>query len=392
VFLWLVVTSSSKVLTVWWVPAWILALTPFWYSGWITGSQAGVPWDAMLSELQNFLLLPLLLIIATTVLENRAEWNATAYALYATAAFVAFMGLLEYFYPDVRNILPQFVSDATPYVSQDGFARAAFSFWGHQAAAFICALAVPFVIPLLQHKRNALHTLLIWSGAALMLGAVYLSGFRILWLLTAVQVLLWLMLQRRFAAMLIVASATVSGYASLPETTRLRAESFVLALQGNPVDTSSASHLTRLSGAVDVVSTQPFGLGWTGSGWVHCDFVQIAANLGIIPGFIFAGAFLWTAFGITRLALKRGPNQPLNAALLLSFVTAGGILATQVISVLPQLACPIWLTWALTAVAIRQQTHSKEALNHARATFRPTSNFQLRTYDPRHAGVGAQRY
>jgi len=125
---------------------------------------------------------------------------------------------------------------------------------------------------------------------------------------------------------------------------------------------------------------------------VHSDFIQIAANLGVIPGLLFAGAFLWTAFRLFLLVRDcEDPARPLRLALLLSFITAGGIMSTQVICVLPQLACPVWLIWVLAAVAVRQQGKRVEAKSRAGANFRFAANLQLREYGPEHAGVRAGR-
>jgi hypothetical protein len=75
----------------------------------------------------------------------------------------------------------------------------------------------------------------------------------------------------------------------------------------------------------------------------------------------------------------------------LSLITAGGIMSTQVICVLPQLACPVWLIWALAAVAVRQHGIQQEAKSRVGANFRFASNFQLREYGSAHAGVRAER-
>ncbi len=393
VFLLLLLTTSSKVQTKWWVPVWLWAMVPFWYWGWQVGSASDFASDEMLSELQNFIIFIPLFVVAATVLQNKREWKPVVLVFYVTAVFVAALGLLEYFYPGIRNIFPQFVSTTDPYVGEDGFARAPFSFWGHQAATFLCAMAIPFIIPILTMWRpNHVGQLAVWASEAVLLAAVYLSGFRILWLLLLVQLILWLALNRRYALGLIATATAVSGYAALPDATKMRIESFILALQGTPVESSGADHLNRLSDALNSVVDEPLGLGWTGSGWVHCDFVQIAANLGIAAGIIFAGAFLWTAFSLLRAALDRKwADRPLYVALLLSFITAGGIMSTQVICVLPQLACPVWLIWVLGTIAVRQRKSVKEITENASANIRLAAHVQLREHAPGYAGVGSGR-
>ena len=35
------------------------------------------------------------------------------------------------------------------------------------------------------------------------------------------------------------------------------------------------------------IASHPLGTGWGSQGWVHSDFLQISATIGIIPGIIF---------------------------------------------------------------------------------------------------------
>ncbi|HEY4363712.1 MAG TPA: hypothetical protein VGN17_22285 [Bryobacteraceae bacterium] len=392
VFLWLAATASSRVRTEWWVPAWVWAMVPFWYWGWILGRGADAQWDEMFSELQNFILFIPLFIVAATVVRKTQDWKNVVMVFYVTATFVAALGLLEFFFPSIRGIFPQFVSNTDPYVSEDGFMRAPFSFWGHQAATFLCAMAMPFIIPIWNWRPGHTGHVFTVMAFALLLGAVYLSGFRVLWLFTGAQFLLWLMFNRRYALGIMSGVVAITAYSALPEATQLRAQSFILALQGTPVETSGADHLNRLSDALNAVRDYPFGMGWTVSGWVHCDFVQVAANLGLIPGLLFAGAFLWTGFSLFRLVRERGNiNRPLHLALFLSFATAGGIMSTQVICVLPQLACPVWFIWALAAVAVRQQGTERRESRRVNTNLRFAPHVQLREHHPEHVGISAQR-
>jgi O-antigen ligase len=127
---------------------------------------------------------------------------------------------------------------------------------------------------------------------------------------------------------------------------------------------------------------------------VHSDFIQVAANLGIIPAVIFGAAYLWTAFKLFKLVGRRSlEERPLYLALLLAFITAGGIVSTQVIIVLPQLACPVWLIWALAAVALRQHAAGKEKTVYVRSRqcIRVATRIQLPEHSREDVGVGSSR-
>src|SRR5258706_14964833 len=209
--LWLVLTASPRTWTSWWVPGWVWLLLPFWVWGWILGGRNDVAWDEMFSEVQTFLLLIPVFILTATVLHKRRDWKTVVLLFYVTATFVGALGLLEYFYPGVRGLFPQFVSKTAPDVGQDGFARAQFSFWGHQAATFLRAMALPLVLPLLSWWPTHVPRILTCLAMPLLLAAVYLSGFRMLWLLIALQFILWLVLNRRYGLGVVAGVVSLTG-------------------------------------------------------------------------------------------------------------------------------------------------------------------------------------
>ena len=52
-------------------------------------------------------------------------------------------------------------------------------------------------------------------------------------------------------------------------------------------DSSGSVRLARAKRAINSISNNPFGTGWSSQGWVHSDVLQISATIGAIPGFIF---------------------------------------------------------------------------------------------------------
>ncbi|HWE51698.1 MAG TPA: hypothetical protein VG273_18030, partial [Bryobacteraceae bacterium] len=124
-------------------------------------------------------------------------------------------------------------------------------------------------------------------------------------------------------------------------------------------DSSGLKHLNELTGGINQALNEPMGIGWTGAGWVHCDFVQMAANLSIPAGLIYAGAFLLTLMRLTVRVTGRGLSEEyrdLAIAVLLSFMTAGALMSTQAVSVLPQLAHPVWFSWLLAEIVSRKSS------------------------------------
>jgi len=148
----------------------------------------------------------------------------------------------------------------------------------------------------------------------------------------------------------------VGGYQFVPNTNE-RVITGIAALRGAPIDHSAQDRKDRALDALNSVIETPFGRGWSSAGWVHSDFLQVAANLGLIAGLMFLGGYIYTLlrFGRRLLPYLREPEQgDLGLSLLLAFVAAGGLLATQGVEVLPQLVLPVWFVWTLVEVWLHQ--------------------------------------
>jgi hypothetical protein len=342
-----------------WLPTWVWLSLPFWVWGWIPGFAAGRPWDQMLAEFRDFALLIPLAFVASAVLKERNSWRSVMLAFYITGAWIAGMGILEYVFPNIRLMLPGFISNPEPAVTTEGFLRARFSFWGASAATFVCVLAVPMAVAVWQRCRTSYQRSLALIALAMQVFGIYVGGYRSMWLLLGVEVFLWALLRYSVAHAWLVLIPLVASYQFLPKAAQERALSMILAVEGRPLDSSAADRWDRLIGALEQALRHPLGSGWAGSGWVHSDFAQVAANLGLLAGAVFLGAWLITLLRLwqrLRCRIRNGEEGAIGLALLLSFVAAGGILAMEGVQVLPQLVLPVWLVWILSELWIRQTT------------------------------------
>src|SRR5207237_10898192 len=128
----------------------------------------------------------------------------------------------------------------------------------------------------------------------------------------------------------------LGGYQFIPKTDE-RVISGIAALKGNPIDHSALDRKERALEAISDAITVPFGGGWASAGWVHSDFLQVAANLGLAAGFIFLGGYLYTLVRMVRRMrtwLRTSPQGDLGLSLLLSFVGVGGLFAMHGLQVL----------------------------------------------------------
>jgi hypothetical protein len=346
-------------------PLWLWMLMPFWVLAWWPMINGALPWGRMLNEFRNFFLLIPLMIVASVVLRWKNYWRYLLLAFFLAGSCIALMGVLEYWFPTVTRLFPEFVTNAKPSITEEGFERAQFSFWGGPPATFICALALPAAIALARWWPRWSYRVVIGAASILQILAIYIGGYRSIWLILIVQVLaVCLMRSKRQGAIvaLLCIIFAIGGYQLVPRTSE-RAMSGIAALQGRPTDTSAAGRTNRALGALNATIEAPLGSGWSTAGWVHSDFLQVTVNLGIIAGLIFFGGCVYTLYRLGRRVLLRertGEQEDLGFSIFLSFIAVGGILAMEGVSVLPQMALPVWFVWVLAEVWLRQTATLRE--------------------------------
>ncbi|MHB1422894.1 MAG: O-antigen ligase family protein [Gemmataceae bacterium] len=344
------------------LPTWILLMMPFWGWAWLAGWDRGFPWDQRLAEFRNFVLLIPLFLVTPVVLSRRGGWQSVMLCLYCVSIWIAGMGLLEYLFPGIAKALPGFIGNPEPIVA-DGFKRASFSFYGSPIAVFICVMALPLSLTVWRWRPTSGARGLILAGAGLQLAAIYISGYRSIWLLVAAQFAVFVIVRKQYSLGAVMVCLAIVAYGALPSATRDRINSLGRVLEGRPddVDTSGKKRWSRALEALEFAFQEPAGNGWAASGWVHSDFIQVAANQGLIPGAIFLGAYLVTLWRLGRQARARFTRSELEALplpLLLSFLAVGGILLYEGVEFLPQTVLPVWLIWALVDTWLRQASDS----------------------------------
>lgn len=351
-------------------PVWLWMFMPFWVLAWWPLIGGGMPWDRMLNEFRNFVLIIPLMIVASVVLHRPRYWRYLVLSFFFVSSCIALMGILEYWFPEVIKLFPEFVGKAAKRsITEEGFVRAQFAFWGSAAATFVCVLALPFGIIMVRWWPAWWQRTLIAFGSILSLLAIYIGGYRSIWLVLLTQALTASLLRLRKQAAIVAALCIVislGGYELIPRTAE-RAISGIAALEGQPTDTSATGRKLRALGALDSTIKSPFGSGWSSAGWTHSDFLQVAANMGVIAGLIFLGGCIFTFVRLARRVLPRlraREQGDMGLSLLLSFIAVIGILAMEGVSVLPQLVLPVWLVWVLVEVWLRQ-TVTQQELNNA---------------------------
>jgi len=364
------------------LPWWLWLSLPFWVLAWWPLILGDALWDKMMNECRDFLLLIPLMIVTSVVLRRQRYWSYLLVAFYVTGSWIALMGVAEYWFPDLMKMFPAFISTPKAELTVEGFARAQFSFWGGAPATFVCALALPAALFMTSIWRRWLPRTFILVAASLQILAIYIGGYRSLWLVVLIQVLIACTLRLKkhgLVVALLFLVVAVGGNQFIPKTDE-RVVSGIAAVSGAPIDHSAQQRWDRASWAVNDVKESPFGKGWSAAGWVHSDFLQVAANLGIIAGLIFLGGYVYTLVRLVRRTVssfRSTVEGDLALSLLLSFVGAGGLLAMQGVEVLPQMILPVWFVWSLVDIWLRQKAEAKEfAYSYATANLYPAADFQ----------------
>ncbi|PJF28283.1 MAG: hypothetical protein CUN53_00870 [Phototrophicales bacterium] len=309
------------------------------------------------TELAIIVLMTMGIVVPITVLTyhvvvTERDWVRAIQFFYFAAIIIAFFGLLEFFFPEARNLLPGLIAAPVLGVDQFGFSRASFSFFGHPIATLVCALALPFVVFLYTKASTASERLALLAGALLMVGAIYIGGYRSVWLTLGIVFVALFVLRRDFARLIVLLVVFAVIYAVTPQAGRDRFGSLISAIEGEFVDSSALKRAMRIEVTLQMITENPLGVGLSGSGWAHSDVLQITAETGWLGGIAFSLWFLHSLYRLGRRFMQH--HDPLDESLLASMFVVMSIFIFQTVMVLPQLSAPAWLIWALVEVRLER--------------------------------------
>ena len=273
-----------------------------------------------------------------------------------SASTISILGILEFLFPSLVATVFDFQIESVYMGEAIFFSRLAFLFWGSHLAANLIPPVFPILLMLKAEKdsstrNNYFITFLIIVN----LIAIYLSGNRISWLVLTI-LLIFTIFQYRSSLLpnmksyiLLITISFVAYIYSQPVEGRYI--STFKALTGDidtRFDSSGGVRLARAKIAMASIASQPLGTGWGSQGWVHSDFLQISATIGIIPGVIFLFVPLFILLRCYRCYLTAIPEQKTI------FFVLCGLLIYIIISLglngniyLVQSGAPLYLLWAL---------------------------------------------
>lgn len=325
--------------------------------GILTAFASGRAWDGILQEFKIlFVAIPIFGVVRE-LLSQKKSWHRAITVLAVANLYIASLGLLEYFFPDFTTRLTPYFTPGQTGISWEGFTRASFSFWGNPIVVASLVATVPLIFALWFEMRSILGKILIVLTAILSLLAIYVAGFRSYWLSAAFVVVTYFLSKRTkggllgFVLVILILGLLISFG---PQDFQLRLNNFIEIAEKIP-DSSAGVRILRNEDAFSLILQSPLlGWGWGGSGWVHNDFLQIGANLGLPALILMIGWLLSTAWDLWQISNTKQDDALRNwgHALMVAVIVYPSIAVVGGIIALIQLSLPFWLVLALSKVVI----------------------------------------
>ena len=336
-----------------------LRIPRFSYFGWaflalvlvggVVALARGLPLTVALRAMKPTLGIFPAFFVVYNVVGKTSTWLATAAIALVTGSYIALSGIGEYFLPGFALPFADFFFNEPVAMAPGGFRRGMFAFWGSPIGVFVPLIFTPWLL----FTRGAGLSLR-WRGLAggliaLHIVALYISGHRGLWIGFAVILLAsgFVGDTRAWRRVIVI---VILGWLLLPGEFYGRMEQ-LMTLDPSAM-TRDIDRIQRVAGAWDLALMHPLlGVGWGGSGWVHSDWLQIAADLGFPALFCFMAWYGSVVIRVREVA-KGGTTAWTRAYGRALFASLAGIATAMLIEaliVLPELIFPVWFIFALAS-------------------------------------------
>jgi O-antigen ligase len=195
------------------------------------------------------------------------------------------LGIVEYQFPGVETSWPWlFTGHALD--TQEGFHRAAFSFFGYPAAATFVAWGMVISYDRFFNRRDRLQQ--VFATVVFLLGgwAVYISGQRSSWLGVGLALtVLSIPFGIRGVGVVVMVWGAITQFSRVFWN---RVDTVTVYLQRGIVqDTSTEQRINRASWAWDTIFEKPLIGGGYGHWLAHNVFLEIGSTIGVIPALAF---------------------------------------------------------------------------------------------------------
>jgi len=315
-------------------------------------NSARVPWDVSWAEYKDFLMAIPVFVVSAWMITTRQQWQQATTVYIATMVVIAILGVIEF----ATGISLNFFGSTDVAIYSDttqGFTRALFTFWGHPS---VIVIIVPAAALLLGHIANwrpqvAGRFPFVLAGAlGIIAGSIYVAGHRGGWIALAACILVFVLTDLRHRWSLLIVMSV--GLLFLPASFYDNLKPLLFGTD-QFYDSSVNKRVGYLEETFAQIQYSPvIGIGWGAAGWVHNEFAQFSANVGLPAAALY---ILWLAslgWRLLRLSWGRTANPDptvRNEATALLGALAGLVILmnSEVIMSLAPLAIGFWCFLAL---------------------------------------------
>ncbi|MDO9545357.1 MAG: hypothetical protein Q7J07_01230 [Pelolinea sp.] len=310
----------------------------------------------MIADALNFFFLFPLFWIILYLSRNPRFWKTATQTFLMVGVIICLLGIIEFFVPAFRTQTLGLIQTETKGLNSFyGITRASFSFYGTPAAVVISSLCLPMASLIPKFYKGFWGKALAIICVVILGVGIYISGIRAAWLMIVVTSILL----AYFKIGILGVGLTGGFWYIVSRFLPSEAWSLILTLAnplstGKILDTSLQKRVWRQQYAFRLIQKYPLGVGWSGSGWVHGDFTQVTANLGILAGILFLAWYLHTLYRGWKYN-RKSPKDWLFKAIFTSFILCGIVLAVEGVQVLTQFIMPVWFVWGLMEAYMQQK-------------------------------------
>ena len=315
---------------------------------------AGENWDSILAWASTMVLgFPTLWVVGRYVRTSR-HLDSIWLIMLGVSCYMSILAVLEYTSPGVIQSVPWLFSTQGA-IAQDGFFRAAFSFWGYPAAAIIVTWGMLIAYAQLFSRKSTSYKVFLLFVFVMGLIAVFISGQRGSWVGVSLGLFF---LSLHFGAKGILGAGVLALVGTIVSTTELIPSSFWARLDtvsqildpNQARDTSIGQRGARWDWGVTSTMQYPlFGRGY-GHWLTHNAFLEISSTVGLVPAISFAVFIVQLIMRIAKVAFggrtdEERQNGRIMMALSITWVIQMNI---EAVFQTPPFAAA---HWALIAVA-----------------------------------------
>jgi len=328
------------------IPPLLTLVTSWAVLGAVLAGFAGVHWDAILAYTSPLVLGFPTFWVVDRLVRHKAQLKQALRILLLVSGAMSVLGIVEYFVPPVTRLVPWFFTSSR-VLAQEGFSRAAFSFWGYPAAAAIVAWGVLIAYDEILNGWQWSAALILVLGAV----AVYIAGQRASWLgLGLGLTILTLRASPSRAKKWLFGGIFAVAIWLLPETFQRRSATVTDFIRyGATTDTSILQHLERWQWGLKSMLSNPLtGVGY-GQWLTHNVFLEIGSKIGLIPAVLFAIFIIQLITRIVKTAHAGSKPEACRYGWLFTALAAVWIVQFSVETAFstPPFAAAYWVAMAL---------------------------------------------